>query len=224
MTPVITAFERSPDRGRGLARDMRVRWALEEAGQPYEVRLLSFEAMKQPPHLALQPFGQIPTYEEGDLVLFESGAIVLHVAERHDALLPAEPDARSRAVAWMFAALNTVEPPVFDHSLTRVLERHRPWFEERLHVLEERIRDRLSRLSARLGDADWLDGDFSAGDLLMISVLLRLKDSELLDAHPNLAAYLARGEARPAFQRAFHAQHAVFTAASTPPSPSSPAS
>lgn len=216
MAPIITAFERSPDRGQGLARDMRVRWALEEVGQPYEVRLLSFEAMKQPSHLALQPFGQIPTYEDGPLVLFESGAIVLHLAERHDGLLPKDPNARARAIAWMFAALNTVEPPVFDQSLTRVLEHDRPWFAERLGVLEGRIRDRLARLSARLGDADWLDGAFSAGDLLMVSVLLRLKGSELLDEQPRLRTYLARGEARPAFQRAYADQHAVFEAAASP--------
>lgn len=214
MTITITAFERSPDRGNGLARDMRVRWALEEAGQPYEVRLLSFQAMKQPGHLALQPFGQIPTYEEGDLVLFESGAIVFHIAERHGGLLPADADARARAIAWMFAALNTVEPPVFDRALARILERDQPWYEQRLQALEDTIRKRLDALSGRLGDADWLDGAFSAGDLLMITVLRRLQGSDLLAEHPNIAAYVARGEARPAYQRAFAAQAAVFRAAS----------
>ncbi|MBY4629230.1 MULTISPECIES: glutathione S-transferase family protein [Rhizobium] len=214
MTITITAFERSPDRGRGLARDMRIRWALEEVGQPYEVRLVSFKAMKEPAHLALQPFGQIPTYEEGDLTLFESGAIVLHIAERHGGLLPDETNARARAISWMFAALNTVEPPVFDHSLTRILERDQPWYEQRLRALEESIRKRLDSLSARLGDADWLDGAFSAGDLLMVSVLLRLKSSNILDEYPNLAGYVARAEARPAYQRAFAAQLAVFQAAS----------
>ncbi|PDT31126.1 glutathione S-transferase [Rhizobium sp. M10] len=214
MTITITAFERSPDRGRGLARDMRIRWALEEAGQPYEVRLVSFKAMKEPAHLALQPFGQIPTYEEGDLTLFESGAIVLHIAERHGGLLPDETNARARAISWMFAALNTVEPPVFDHSLAGILERDQPWYEQRLRALEESIRKRLDSLSARLGDADWLDGAFSAGDLLMVSVLLRLKSSNILDEYPNLTAYVARAEARPAYQRAFAAQLAVFQAAS----------
>ncbi len=214
MTITITAFERSPDRGRGLARDMRIRWALEEAGQPYEVRLVSFKAMKEPAHLALQPFGQIPTYEEGDLTLFESGAIVLHIAERHGGLLPDETNARARATSWMFAALNTVEPPVFDHSLAGILERDQPWYEQRLHALKESIRKRLDSLSARLGDADWLDGAFSAGDLLMVSVLLRLKSSNILDEYPNLTAYVARAEARPAYQRAFAAQLAVFQAAS----------
>ncbi|MBB2796774.1 UNVERIFIED_ORG: glutathione S-transferase [Rhizobium pisi] len=214
MTITITAFERSPDRGRGLARDMRVRWALEEVGEPYEVRLLSFKAMKEPAHLALQPFGQIPTYEEGDLTLFESGAIIFHIAERHTGLLPDDANARARAIAWMFAALNTVEPPIVDHSLTRILERGQPWYEQRLHALEESIRKRLDSLSARLGDAEWLDGAFSAGDLLMVSVLLRLRSSNILDAYPNLAAYVARAEARPAYQRAFAAQLAVFQAAS----------
>ena len=215
MTPTITAFERSPDRGKGLARDMRVRWALEEVGQPYHVRLLSFEAMKEPAHLALHPFGQIPTYEEGDLALFESGAIVFHVAQRHVGLLPADANGRARAITWMFAALNTVEPPIFDRDLLKILERDEPWYEQRLCVLEESIRKRLAGLSDRLGDADWLDGAFSAGDLLMVTVLRRLHGSGMLEEHPNLAAYVARGEARPAYKRAFDAQLAVFTAAST---------
>ncbi|KPH10794.1 glutathione S-transferase family protein [Rhizobium acidisoli] len=213
MTITITAFERSPDRGQGLARDMRVRWALEEAGQPYEVRLVSFKTMKEPAHLALHPFGQIPTYEEGDLTLFESGAIVFHIAERHAGLLPKDANARARAVTWMFAALNTVEPPIFERSLATILERDEPWYEQRLRALGDSIRKRLDSLSARLGDADWLDGAFSAGDLLMVTVLLRAQASGLLEEYPNLAAYVARGEARPAYQRAFAAQLAVFTAA-----------
>ncbi|MCG5474871.1 MAG: glutathione S-transferase family protein, partial [Sinorhizobium fredii] len=192
-----------------------VRWALEEVGQPYDVRLLSFKAMKEPAHLTLQPFGQIPTYEEGDLALFESGAIVFHIAERHAGLLPDDANARARAIAWMFAALNTVEPPIFDRALAKILERDEPWYEQRLRVLEDSIRKRLSDLSSRLGDADWLDGAFSAGDLLMVTVLLRLKGSGILGEFPNLSAYVARGEARPAYKRAFDAQLAVFTAAST---------
>jgi glutathione S-transferase len=210
-TPTITAFEQSPDRGRGLARDMRVRWALEEVAQPYEVRLISFAAMKQPAHRALHPFGQIPTYEEGDLVLFESGAIVFHVAEHHAGLLPAEANARARAITWMFAALNTVEPPILDLQTTKFQEGDKPWYAQRLPAVEDRIRDRLGQLSARLGNADWLDGAFSAGDLMMVAVLLRLKSSGLLNEYPNLGAYVARGEARPAYQRAFAAQLAVFT-------------
>ncbi|MFM0272805.1 glutathione S-transferase family protein [Paraburkholderia aspalathi] len=211
LTPVITAFERSPDCGRGLARDTRVRWALEEVGQPYEVRLVSFDAMKEPAHRALHPFGQIPTYEEGALVLFESGAIVFHIAERHAGLLPDDADARARAITWMFAALNTVEPPILDLQTAKFLEGDKSWYDERLPLVKDRIRDRLGELSNRLGNADWLDGAFSAGDLLMVSVLLRLKASGLLDEYPNLSAYVARGEARPAYKRAFAAQLAVFT-------------
>ena len=214
MKPTITAFASSPDRGRGLARDMRVRWALEEVGQPYDVRLVSFEDMKQAAHRALHPFGQIPTYEEGDLALFESGAIVLHIAERHAGLLPVAANARARAIGWMFAALNTVEPPVFELSLFTVLERDKPWYGERLPMLEDRVRTRLGELSARLGGADWLDAAFSGADLLMVTVLRRAGRSGILEDFPNLAAYIARGEARPAYQRAFAAQLAVFEAAS----------
>ena len=210
MIPVVTAFERSPHRGQGLARDMRVRWALEEAGQPYEVRLVSSDAMKQPAHLARHPFGQIPTYEEGDLVLFESGAIVFHIAERRADLLPHEANARARAIAWMFAALNTVEPPILELVTARILEGDKPWSGERLPLVKDRIRHRLHQLAARLGDAEWLDGAFSAGDLMMVHALLRLKPSGMLGEFPTLAAYVARGEARPAYRRAFDAQLAVF--------------
>ena len=214
MNPTITAFECSPDRGRGLARDMRVRWALEEVGQAYDVRLVSFAQMKEPAHRALQPFGQIPTYEEGGLVLFESGAILLHIAERHAGLLPDDADARARAISWLFAALGTVEPPIVDLTIAKLVERDQPWAEQRLPLVEERIRARLGELSDRLGAADWLDGAFSVGDLMMVSVLYRLGASGILDAYPNLAAYVARGQARPAHQRAFAAQLAVFNAAS----------
>ena len=215
MIPTITAFARSPDRGQGLARDMRVRWALEEARQPYEVRLVSFEAMKQPAHLSLHPFGQIPTYEEGEFSLFESGAILLHIAERHGGLLPDDANARTRAITWMFAALNTVEPPILELVTVRIVEGDKPWAGERLPLVKERIRHRLDQLSACLGDADWLDGAFSAGDLMMVHALLRLKPSGMLDQFPTLAAYVARGEARPAYRRAFDAQLAVFAAATS---------
>jgi glutathione S-transferase len=211
MTITITAFERSPDGGKGLARDTRVRWALEEVGQPYEVRLVSFRAMKEPAHLALHPFGQIPTYEEDDLALFETGAIVLHIAERYAGLLPVDANARARAITWMFAAVNTVEPPILELVTARILEGNKPWTKERLPLVADRVRDRLKQLSTRLGDAEWLDGAFSAGDLMMASVLLRAKPSGLLDEYPNLAAYLARGETRPAYKRAFAAQLAVNT-------------
>ncbi|HMA90483.1 MAG TPA: glutathione S-transferase family protein [Burkholderiales bacterium] len=208
MTITITAFERSPDGGKGLARDTRVRWALEEVGQPYEVRLVSFRALKESAYVALHPFGQIPTYEEGDLALFETGAIVFHIAERHAGLLPEDAHARARAITWMFAALNTVEPPILELANARLLESDKPWSKERLPLVEERVRSRLHQLSDRLGDADWLDGGFSAGDLMMASVLLRLKSSGLLNGFQNLSAYVARGEARPAYRRAFAAQAA----------------
>ncbi|WP_375196284.1 glutathione S-transferase family protein [Sphingobium sp.] len=209
MTITITAFERSPDGGKGLARDTRVRWALEEVGQPYDVRLVSFAAMKAPDHLRLHPFGQIPTYEEGGLALFETGAIVLHIAQHYPGLLPQEDDARARAIMWMFAALNTVEPPILELMTVRIIEHDKPWSAERLPLVMDRIRTRLDQLSARLGEADWLDGAFSAGDLMMVSVLLRLRMSGLLDEYPRLAAYVARGEVRPAYQRAFAAQLAI---------------
>lgn len=209
MTVIITAFERSPDGGKGLARDTRVRWALEEVGQPYEVRLVSFRALKGPDHLARNPFGQIPTFEEGDLVLFETGSIVLHIAQHRPGLLPAEPNARARAVSWMFAAVNTVEPPILDLATAKLFEGDKPWRAERLPLVEDRVRKRFAQLSARLGEAEWLDGAFSAGDLMMASVLLRARSSGILDEHPNLAAYLARAEDRPAYRRAFAAQLAI---------------
>jgi glutathione S-transferase len=211
MTPTITAFEKSPDRGKGLARDMGVRWALEEVGQPYEVRLLSFAQMKEPAHLRLHPFGQIPTYEDGDLVLFESGAIVFHIAQRYEGLLPDDPNARARAITWMFAALSTVEPPIVDLSMATLFERDKPWHVDRLPVLQDRVGARLNALGTRVADADWLDGAFSVGDLMMVTVLRRLNSSGLLEKYPNLGAYIARGEARPAYQRAFADQLAVFT-------------
>lgn len=219
MAITITAFERSPDRGRGLARDMRVRWALEEVGLPYDVRLFSFEALKQPAYLALNPFGQIPTYAEGGLVLFESGAIVLHIAQRYPGLLPEDDDARARTEAWMFAAIGTVDPPIMERSLCALFERDQPWHAQRLAMLDTQVRTRLGQLSQHLGDADWLEGAFSADDLLMVHVLLRLRSSGLLDEYPNLAAYVARGEARPAYQRAFAAQRAVFEASQEPIEP-----
>ncbi len=211
MPPTITAFASSPDRGQGLSRDMRIRWALEEVAQPYHVRLVSFIEMKAPAHRALHPFGQIPTYEDGDLALFESGAIVLRIAEDHAGLLPEDDNARARAISWMFAAVGTVEQPILELQTLKFGEGDKPWFEQRLPLVKDRIRDRLRDLSVRLGDADWLDGGFSAGDLMMVHVLLRLRPSGLLDEYPNLAAYAARAEARPAYQRAFEAQLAVFT-------------
>lgn len=216
MTITITAFERSPDGGKGLARDTRVRWALEEVGQPYEVRLVSFAAMKEPAHLALHPFGQIPTYQDGELTLFETGAIVLHLAQRYRGLLPDDgastANARARAIMWMFASLNTVEPPILDLVIAKIFEADKPWAKERLPLVEKPVRDRMQQLSTHLGDSEWIEGAFSAGDLMLVSVLLRLRSSGILDEYKNLAAYVARGEARPAYQRAFADQLAVNTA------------
>lgn len=211
MPITITAYERSPDGGMGLARDTRVRWALEEVGLPYSVRPLSFAAKVEPAHLAINPFGLIPTYEEGDLALFETGSIVLYLGERHPGLLPDDANARSRAITWMFAAVNTVEPPIIELSMAKVLEGDKPWAADRLPLVQDRVRDRLRRLSDHLGDADWLDGAFSAADLMMASVLLRTRPSGLLDEFPNLAAFVARGEARPAYERAFADQLAQNT-------------
>lgn len=212
MDPTITVFAHSPDEGRGLARDMRVRWALEEVGLAYRVRPVSFAEMKQPAHRARHPFGQIPTYEEGDLVLFESGAIVLHIAENHPGLLPDDPAGRARAIAWMFAALNSIEPPIVERETAYYFERERDWYAQRLPILEARIQSRLDDLSRMLGASDWLDGDFSAGDLIMVTVLRRLESTEILNAYPNLTAYVSRGESRPAYRRAFNAQRELFEA------------
>jgi len=224
MTIIITVFERSPDGGMGLARDTRVRWALEEVGQPYEVRPVSFADMKAPTYRAIQPFGQIPTYTEDDLILFETGSIVLHIAGNHEGLLPRDANGRARAITWMFAAVSTVEPPILDLATARIIEGREPWAAQRLPLVEARIHTRLQELSDRLGDADWLDGAFSAGDLMMVHVLQRLKPSGLLDQHPGLAAYVSRAEARPAYQRAFAAQLAINAPDKAPPSPPLPSS
>ncbi|MBX3510652.1 MAG: glutathione S-transferase family protein [Hyphomonadaceae bacterium] len=212
MTITITAFEAALDKGRGLARDMRVRWALEEVGQPYAVRYVAWEEFKEEAHLARNPFAQIPTYEEGDLTLFESGAIVLHIADRFPGLLPQDAAARARAIMWMFAALSTVEPPIIDRDVVKYAERGKIWQGERLAMTDARIRGRLRQLSARLGESEWLDGAFSAADIIMAHVLRRLEGSGLLEELANLAAYVARAEARPAYQRAFAAQKAAWEA------------
>jgi len=210
MSPTITAFATSPDRGNGHARDFRVRWALEEIGQPYDVRLVSFAEMKQPAHRALQPFGQIPTFEEPGLALFDSSAIILHLAETHPSLLPGDPSARAHAISWIFAAISTIEPVIVQREVSILGEGKQPWHEARLPIVEGRIRDRLSELSAAFGDREWLEGSFSAADLILVSVLRRPSGAHFLAEFPNLAAYVARGEARPAFQRAFAAQRKVY--------------
>lgn len=212
MTPTITAFDWVPPFAQGQVRDLRVRWALEEVGQAYQVRYLSQGEQKAPPHRGRQPFGQVPTYEVGDLTLFESGAIVQHIADTHDGLFPKDADARARAVEWMFAALNTVEPPIMDHAIATLFERGKPWSKPRLPAVEARIDERLKELSDRLGDRQWLDGDtFTAGDLLMVAVVRILEGEGYYEKYPNLAAYVARGTARPAFRKALADQMAGFT-------------
>jgi glutathione S-transferase len=217
VTPIVSVFAASPDRGRGLARDMAVRWALAEVGQDHRLRLLSFADLKTPEHKARQPFGQIPTYETDGLTLFESGAIVLHIAETAEGLgaglLPVEPAARARAIAWMFAAVSTIEPVIVEREVAVLLEADKPWTHERLPMLEARLRQRLDDLAAWLSGRDWLEGDFSAGDIMMVCVLRRPASAMLLRDYPVLAAYVARAETRPAFQTAFADQKARSVAA-----------
>lgn len=212
MTITITAFKVAFDQGAGLARDMIVRWALEEVKQPYDVRLVAWEDFKKPEHRARNPFGQIPTYEEGGLTLFESGAIVLHIAERFPGLFPADADARARAIMWMFATVSDVEPLIIQREVVEYMESDKSWAAERMAMVEQRIRDRFAELAARLGDADWLDGAFSAADVLMVQALRRLEGQIPLTEFPTLVAYVERGKARPAYKRAFAAQWAVWEA------------
>jgi len=212
MKPILTVFADSPDQGQGQARDMPVRWAFEEVGEDYDVRPVPWKQFKEPAHRSRNPFGQIPTLEEGGLTLFESGSIVLHIAECGQGLLPADPDARARAITWMFAAVTTIQMPIVDREVVEYLEGDKPWADERMAMVDDRIRGRFGELAAHLGAADWLDGAFSAGDLLMVTVLRRLEGSDLLKEFPTLCAYVERGKDRPAFKRAFAGQKAVFAA------------
>lgn len=214
--PTITAYDWVPEFARGQVRDLRVRWALEEVGQPYEVRYLGQGSQKAPPHRAIQPFGQVPTYQAGELTMFESGAIVLHIAGQRPGLMPDDPHARARTTEWAFAALNTVEPPISDHAIATLFEADKPWSKQRLPSVKARIDERLGELSNRLNSNDWLDGNFTAGDLLMVAVLRQLNGTGMLNRYPNLAAYVSRGEARPAFRKALADQMAGFTGSPSP--------
>ena len=212
MTVTITAFDWVPDFAKGQVRDLRVRWALEEVGQDYDVRYLSQGEQKGADHRQRQPYGQVPTLEEGDLTLFESGAIVHYIADTRPGLFPADPAGRAKATEWMFAALNTVEPPIMDLAIIDLFDADKPWSKPRRPATEARIRERLKETADRLGTRDWFDGaEFTAGDMMMVAVLRIIEDDPLLAEHPNLVAYVQRGTARPAFQRALDAQMAGFT-------------
>lgn len=212
----ITAFDWVPSFAQGQVRDLRVRWMLEEIGEPYDVRYLSQGEQKGAQHRALQPYGQVPTLEDGDLTLFESGAIVLHLAQTRGKLLPADPAGRARAIEWLVAALNTVEPPLMDLAFVDIFEFDRPWSEQRRPGVEERIAERLKETAGKLADREWFDGAFSIGDLMMISVLRILEGEPLLAAEPALVDYVARGTARPAFKKAHADQLAGFTGEAPP--------
>ncbi len=209
----VTAFKWVPPFAQGLVRDLRVRWALEEAGLPYQVRLLGQGEQTSPEHRAMQPFGQVPVYEEDGLVLFESGAIVLHVGARSEVLLPADPIARARAAMWVFAALNSLEVVVQELASIDLFAADQEWAKLHRPEVERDVQRRLAELSNALGSRDYLEDRFSAGDLMMTTVLRILRHTNLVDADPRLKAYQARCEARPAFQRALRDQMAPFASA-----------
>lgn len=206
----LTTFKWVPPVAQGLVKDLRVRWALEEAGLAYEEKLLSVGEHNSAAHRAVQPFGQVPVFEEGGLRLFESGAIVLHLGERCPTLLPADPAKRARAITWMFAALNSVEPLVQNLASIDLFFANEAWAKLGRPGAEKMAQSRLDGVAASLAGRDYLDGEFTAGDLLMVTVLRILRHTELVKNMPVLAAYVARGEARPAFQRALAAQIAPF--------------
>jgi glutathione S-transferase len=211
MTPTITAFKWVPEFARGFVRDIRARWAFEEAGQAYAVDLVDGVYIKSQAHRHFQPFGQIPTYRDGKVEIFESGAIVLHICETNGALVPADPAARIRAVQWLISALNSVEPWVMQLAVVDIFEADHAWSSSRRPKVLDDLHTRLKDLSDALGDKTTLDGGaFTFGDLMMVSVLGGLRHTGVLDAHPNLAAYVARGEARPAHRKAMADHLAVF--------------
>lgn len=212
--PVITTFAWVPEFARGFVRDLRPRWAFEEVGQPYRVELLKGDEAKQSDYRQWQPFGQVPAYRDDDVEMFESGAIVLRIAGRAGKLFPADPAARARTVQWVIAALNSVEPYVMAIAINDVFERDREWSKARGIKVREDLHARLVDLGSALGDKPWLDGgDFTVGDLMMVAVLGGLRGTGLLDAHPALAAYVARGEARPAHRKAMADQLALYAGA-----------
>jgi glutathione S-transferase len=209
MAVQITAFDWVPDFARGWVRDLRVRWALEEVGVPYTVRKLAAMGDRPADYFAEQPWGQVPSYRDDQVQLFESGAIVLHIGRRFGSLVPADPEGAARTTAWVIATLNSVEPFVAQLPIIDVFHRGEAWTVERRPQVVEMVERRLGRLSDWLGDKEWLEGDFSAGDLLMIDVLRIAQDSGVL-THPNLVKYVERGTRRSAFRRAYEAQLADF--------------
>jgi glutathione S-transferase len=211
-TPMVSAFRWVPEFARGQVRDLRVRWALEEAGRPYLTHLLEPGEQGQPDYRTLQPFGQVPAYREGGIALFESGAIVLHIGETSQALMPEEPEGRARAKVWLMAALNSVETAVQQLGEIDAFHSGEAWAQARRPAVVERVRKRLGELAQALGDKAYLEGSFSVGDLMMASVLRIIDDTDLVAGEPRLKAYLARCEARPAFQRALAAHLADFRA------------
>lgn len=216
MTVTITAFDWVPDFAKGQVRDLRVRWALEEVGETYDVRYLSQGEQKAADHRKRQPYGQVPTLEEGDLTLFESGAIVHYIADTREGLFPVDAAGRARATEWMFAALNTVEPPIMDLAIIDLFDADKPWSKPRRPATEARITERLQETADRLGTREWFDSEFTAGDLMMVAVLRIIEDDPLLAAHPTLVEYVKRGTARPAFQRALKGQMDGFTGSPPP--------
>lgn len=206
----ISAFQYVPPFAQGVVRDLRVRWALEEAGLLYDVRLIGPPDQRSPDYLALQPFGQVPMLQDGDFTMFESGAIVLHIAQRSGALFPREEAGRARATTWIFAALNTLEVPIQQLAAIDFFYAEEEWAKQRRPGAVEDVHVRLRQLSAWLGERDYLDGAFSAGDLMMTTVLRILRHTTMVEAYPNLKAYQQRCEARPAFQKALRDQMAAF--------------
>lgn len=207
----LTAFRMAPDFAQGLVRDLRVRWALEEAGLPYQQNLINFGENNTPAYRAIQPSGQVPVIQDGALTLFESGAILLHIADKTDALLPRDANARERAKAWVFAALNSVEPAVANVVLIDLFNGDQEWGKLRRPAAAEFLQTRLDAIAGWIGNNDYLEGDtFTAGDLMLVTVLRTLRHTDLVTGHPVLGPYLKRCEARPAFQRALGAQMAVF--------------
>ncbi|HEY0629841.1 MAG TPA: glutathione S-transferase family protein [Sphingomicrobium sp.] len=209
-TTEVTAFRWVPDFAKGLVRDLRIRWALEEIERPYRVRLLDALNPRPADYFQEQPFGQVPAYRDEQVQLFESGAILIHLGIDDERLLPLERNARMRSVAWLIAALNSVEPMIFELVNIDIFNRDQEWAKLRRSQVEEKIDNRLKLLADALGDREWFEDRFSIGNMMMVSVLRNLRHTDIVSRHPRLAEFVARGEERPAFQRALADQLATF--------------